>query len=179
MKAGQRFDWSRGNDMSWMTGQLMEFPFEKKSGLLGFIAFGLVVLCNACGFAQAPPAPAVVEWQLSDGTVWRADASGPFGTTGVAMELRRRPMAHGTRFDIRLRNRSTVEYTHSALRIRLPRAGNDVSAVIEGIAVPLPAEISQFWEAPAALQGAKYGFTYEIASEWTLVAKAGPSAAEG
>src|SRR5258708_7935629 len=82
-------------------------------------------------------------------------------------------MAHGTRFDVRLRNRSTTQYSHTALRIRIPRIAQNPTAVIEGVRVTVPAEIRQFWQAPFAFEGAKYGFTYEMSSRSATLQKVG------
>jgi hypothetical protein len=49
-------------------------------------------------------------------------------------------------------------------------------ANIEGLFVSLPAQISQRWEPPDKLEGAQYGFSYEIGCGSTVVKRVGPSA---
>ena len=119
----------------------------------------------------------VVEWQLQDGTLL-SSASGALGNTGVTVEVRTVPISHGNRYDIRLRNRTGQDYTHAALRIRLPRGGADGSALMEGLTVPLPAEVHQWWEA-STLDGSKYGFSYEVKGNSASVKRVGPSTTEG
>src|SRR5258708_10907935 len=167
----------------------MKLRFAKTSkgmrlriGVFGLFAASLIVFGDPDSVAQTAPSTSpvytsgVVEWQLLDGTVLSAKFSGTrLGTTGVALNVRATTMAHGTRFDVRLRNRSTTQYSHTALRIRIPRIAQNPTAVIEGVRVTVPAEIRQFWQAPFAFEGAKYGFTYEISSRSATLQKVGPS----
>ena len=118
-----------------------------------------------------------IEWQLDDGRVLMAQ-SGELGTTGVTVQVRQTPLVHGTRFDVRLRNRTGTDYNHTALRVRLPRTGSATQAVIEGLLVPVPAEITERWER-GSLTGVKYGFSYEIKSGGTTLSKVGPATTEG
>ncbi|HEV8309760.1 MAG TPA: CARDB domain-containing protein, partial [Methylomirabilota bacterium] len=119
----------------------------------------------------------LVEWVLADGTVVSA-RSGALGLTGVTVEVRGTPTAHGKRYDVRLRNRTGTDYSHTALRVRLPRAGTATAATIEGLTVPVPAEVHQGWE-PSALAGTQYGFAYAITSGATVLRRVGPSTVEG
>jgi hypothetical protein len=171
----------------------MKLRFAKTSewmrlriGVSGLLAASLIVFGEPDSVAQTAPntspvyTSGVVEWQLLDGTVLSAKFSDPrLGTTGVALNVRATTMAHGTRFDVRLRNRSTTQYSHTSLRIRIPRIAQNPTAVIEGVRVTVPAEIRQFWQAPFGLEGAKYGFTYEISSRSATLQKVGPSTVEG
>jgi hypothetical protein len=171
----------------------MELRFAKTSErmrspmvVIGLLSCFLVVFGEpdsvAQTFLQTPQAytSGVVEWQLLDATVLSANLSGgSLGATGVTLDVRATTMAHGTRFDVRLKNRTTTAYSHSALRIRLPRIAANPTAVIEGVAVSVPAEIRQFWQAPIGSTAAKYGFTYEISSQSATLQKVGPSTVEG
>ena len=140
--------------------------------VLGFIVFFISVQ-----LVRADAVSPVVEWQMQDGTLL-SSTSGVLGNTGVTVEVRTVPISHGNRYDIRLRNRTGQDYTHAALRIRLPRAGADGSALMEGLTVPLPAEVHQWWEA-STLDGSKYGFSYEVKGNSASVKRVGPSATEG
>ena len=92
----------------------------------------------------------------------------------MTVETRQTPTTHGMRFDVRLRNRTGTDFTHKALRVRLPREGTDGSALIEGLTVPLPAEVHQWWEV-GTLEGAKYGFSYEVKGDSMSLKRVGPS----
>jgi hypothetical protein len=118
----------------------------------------------------------VVEWTLAGGEVLSAtSAQNVFGATGVTLDLRATATGRGLRYDVRLRNHTSKDYRHGALRVRLPRAGTDAAANVEGQTVALPAELKQRWVQPMGATGAKYGFAYEIFSGSQLVRREGPS----
>ncbi len=124
--------------------------------------------------AQSP----VIEWVLFDDSVVTAYSGSGLGNTGVSAEIRSTNSANGTRYDLRLRNRTTTTVKHKALRVRLLRTGSDTTATIEGLSVALPAEVKQWWQTPT-LEGAKYGFAYEIKGNGVSVKYSGPSTVVG
>ena len=119
----------------------------------------------------------LVEWQLEDGTTY-ISSGGEFTGSGVTVEVRTTSTANGTRYDVRLRNRTGTDYNYSALRVRLQRAGTDTVALTEGQTVSIPAELRQWWE-PSQLEGAKYGFVFEVKTGTTSLLKVGPSTVDG
>ena len=128
-------------------------------------------------FSGRASAAAVVEWTLADGTTLTS-SGGALGGTGVTVELRETATSRGTRVDVRLRNRSGTDHTHTCLRIRLSRESRDASAAIEGRTVAVPAEVHQWWQA-SSLEGAKYGFAYEVTQGAQVVTRVSPSTVEG
>jgi hypothetical protein len=155
----------------------------RRLALRHWILLGAACLPAAGAFAAPPasllPASVRVELRLPDGRQLSARADAPrFGSTGVTLEIRTVPTAHGARFDIRVRNRGREKVEHTGLSVRIPRAGNDAFAVIEAARVPIPAELRQFWRPAPGLEGAKYGFSYEVISGSRRVTRAGPSTNE-
>jgi len=146
----------------------------------------IVVLVGA--FAVTSPAMAAgeeltIEWQV-DGVSIFAPPRGTLGKTGVTVEVRETAVPHGRRYDVRLRNRTGAggllrrgagtEYRQTALRVHVRRAGTASEATIEGVAVAVPAQVHQWWEA-GPLVGIKYGFAYAIKSGDSLIKRIGPS----
>jgi hypothetical protein len=141
------------------------------------ILVGVALGAALFGFSGSASAATVVEWTLADGTT-QTSSGGALGATGVTVELRETATAHGTRVDVRLRNRSGSDYTHTRLRVRLARQAGDPTAAIEGRTAALPAELHQWWEA-SGLEAAKYGFAYEVTQGGQVITRVGPSTVEG